>query len=75
MTFRLRITGEFGVEKTIVAVALMLLYAVGAAIAAWALAGGVTLLLGALCAIEATADRRRRARAEHLKRGLDRSAT
>jgi low temperature requirement protein LtrA len=61
VAFRLRIAGEFGVEKTVTAVALLALYAVGADMAAWVLAGSVTVLLAVLCVIETRADHRHRA--------------
>ena len=67
VAFRLRIAGVFGVEKTVVAVALLVLYALGSGVAAWALAGSVTILLAALCAIETTADRRHQARDEEAR--------
>jgi low temperature requirement protein LtrA len=67
--FRLRIVGEFGAEKTIVAAALMLWFAVGGGIAAWALAGGIALMLGVLCAVETTTDQRRRTRGEPRRAG------
>ncbi len=57
--FRLRIAGEFGREKAIVAAALMVLFALGGGLPAWALAGCVTVLLGALCAVETMSGRRR----------------
>jgi low temperature requirement protein LtrA len=57
--FRLRITGAFGVEKALAAAALLVLFALGSGLAAWALAGAVTLVLAALCAIETTIDQQR----------------
>jgi hypothetical protein len=68
--FRLRIAGAFGVEKAIVAAALMVLFAIGSGLAAWALAGGVTLLLATLCAIETTSGHRHPDRAEPRARAL-----
>jgi low temperature requirement protein LtrA len=56
VAFRLRIVGELGYEKLAVAVALLVLYAVGGGLAAWALAGAVTLLVAALCAYETRRD-------------------
>jgi low temperature requirement protein LtrA len=55
--FRLRIAGELEYEKVAVAAALIVLYAVGGGIDAWVLAGGVTVLVGALCAFETWRDR------------------
>ena len=50
--FRLRIAGSVGVEKLVAAAALLVLYTAGADLAAWALAGAVTVVLGAMCAYE-----------------------
>jgi low temperature requirement protein LtrA len=58
VAFRLRIAGSVGVEKLVAAAALLVLYAVGAGLAAWALAGAVTVVLGAMCAYETVAARR-----------------
>jgi len=55
--FLLRIVGDFGYEKAVTAVALLVLFAVGSGIPAWALAGAVTVLLGALCTIERSSER------------------
>jgi low temperature requirement protein LtrA len=52
VAFRLRIAGSIGVEKLAAAAALLVLYAAGADLAAWALAGAVTVVLGAMCAYE-----------------------
>jgi hypothetical protein len=58
VAFRLRIAGSVGVEKLVAAAALMVLYAAGGDLAAWALAGAVTLILGAMCAYESVSARR-----------------
>jgi low temperature requirement protein LtrA len=50
--FRLRMTGEAGVEKIVVAVAALLLYAVGGTLPAWLIAALLALLVGALCVVE-----------------------
>ena len=50
--FALRMVGELEYEKLGVAVALLVLYAVGGGVVAWALAGAVAVLMGALCAAE-----------------------
>jgi low temperature requirement protein LtrA len=50
--FALRMVGEVEYEKLGVAVVLLVLYAVGGGLAAWALAGAVAVLMGALCAAE-----------------------
>ena len=55
---RLRILGSVGWEKVVVAVALLVLYAVGGAMAAWSVAGTITVLLGAMCAFETVSTRR-----------------
>lgn len=57
-SFALRMVGRTEYEKLAVAAALLVLYAVGASLAAWALAGAVAVLLGALCAAESEAVRR-----------------
>jgi low temperature requirement protein LtrA len=60
VAFRLRILGEFGYEKAVVAAALLALYAIGGGLPAWSMAGAITVLLAALCAIETTAEYRAR---------------
>jgi low temperature requirement protein LtrA len=55
VAFRLRIVGSVGVEKLVAAAALLVLYALSAGLAAWALAGAVTVVLGAMCAYETAA--------------------
>jgi low temperature requirement protein LtrA len=52
VAFRLRMAGSLGVEKLVAAAALLVLYLVGGELAAWVLAGAVTLVLGAMCAYE-----------------------
>jgi low temperature requirement protein LtrA len=52
VAFGLRIAGSVGVEKLVAAAALLVLYAVGGGLAAWALAGAVTVVLVAMCAYE-----------------------
>ena len=56
--FALRMVGEVEYEKLAVAAALLVLFAVGGGLAAWALAVAVTALLGALCAVETESVRR-----------------
>jgi low temperature requirement protein LtrA len=58
VAFRLRLVGSVGVEKLVAAAALLALYAVGGDLAAWALAGAVTAVLWAMCAVETTSARR-----------------
>jgi low temperature requirement protein LtrA len=52
VAFGLRMVGSLGWEKLVAAGALLLLYAAGADIPAWTLAGAVTLLLWLMCAFE-----------------------
>ena len=56
--FALRMVGEVEYEKLAVAAALLVLFAVGGGLAAWALAVAVTALLGALCTVETESVRR-----------------
>jgi low temperature requirement protein LtrA len=56
--FALRMAGRLEYEKLGVAVALLVLYAAGGAIAAWAVAAAVAALLVALCAAESESVRR-----------------
>ena len=58
VAFRLRMVGSVGWEKVVAAVALMVLYAVGATWPAWTLEAAITILLGAMCAFETVAARR-----------------
>src|SRR3954452_14222769 len=58
VAFRMRLARSLGVEKLVAAAALLVLYAAGGALAAWALAGAVTVVLGAMCAVESVAARR-----------------
>jgi low temperature requirement protein LtrA len=58
VAFRLRMVGSVGWEKVVTAVALLLLYGVGAAWPAWTLEAAIALLLGAMCAFETVAARR-----------------
>jgi low temperature requirement protein LtrA len=55
MAFRLRIVGTLGREKLVVAVALLILHAVGGGLAAWALAAVATALVTGLCVAESLA--------------------
>jgi low temperature requirement protein LtrA len=56
--FRLRIAGELSPGPIVVAVALIALWAAGGSIPAWTLAGGISVLVGALCVAESlVADR------------------
>jgi low temperature requirement protein LtrA len=58
VAFGMRMVGAIGREKLIVAAALLALYAVSGGMAAWALAGTVTALLVAMCAVETVGARR-----------------
>jgi low temperature requirement protein LtrA len=58
VAFGLRMVGAVGVEKLVAAAVLLVLYAVGGDLAAWALAGAATVVLGAMCAVETVAGRR-----------------
>jgi low temperature requirement protein LtrA len=58
VAFRMRIAGSVEVEKLVAAAVLLVLYAGGGELAAWALAGAVTVVLGAMCAVETVAARR-----------------
>jgi low temperature requirement protein LtrA len=53
--FRLRIAGERSPGPLVVAVALIALWAFGGSIPAWTLAGGISVLVGALCVAESLA--------------------
>jgi low temperature requirement protein LtrA len=69
VAFRMRMIGEFGYEKAVVAVALVILYAASGGIPAWTLAGAVTVLLAVLCAVETIRDHPARTRlASHAPR-------
>ena len=57
VAFRLRMLGTFGYEKAVVAAALLVLYAVGAELPAWSMAGAIMALLAALCVVETATDR------------------
>jgi len=57
-SFGLRLLGALEYEKLAVAVALLVLYAVGGGLPAWAVAGTALALLGGLCLAEAEAVRR-----------------
>jgi low temperature requirement protein LtrA len=52
VAFGLRMVGSVGWEKLVTAAALLVLYAAGADMPAWTLAGAVTVLLGLMCAFE-----------------------
>jgi low temperature requirement protein LtrA len=56
--FRLRMDGSVGYEKLVVAVALMVLFALAGGLAAWVLAAVATALVAGLCAAERVADAR-----------------
>jgi low temperature requirement protein LtrA len=58
VAFGLRMVGVVGVEKLVAAVAVLALYALGAALDAWVLAGAVAAVLGVMCAAETVAARR-----------------
>jgi low temperature requirement protein LtrA len=55
LAFRWRILGEIGYQKGLVALAMLILFAVGGGLPAWALAAGLALLIGGLCALETRA--------------------
>jgi low temperature requirement protein LtrA len=59
--FRLRIAGTVGYEKLIVAVLLIMLYALSARLSGWTLAAMATVLLAGLCVTESDVLPRRRA--------------
>ncbi len=56
--FALRMVGEVEYEKLAAAAALVALFAVGGGLPAWAVAVGVTALVGALCLVETESVRR-----------------
>ena len=58
VAFRLRMGGTLSYARLCAVGALAVLFATGADLPAWALAGAVTLVLAALCAIEAARERR-----------------
>jgi hypothetical protein len=53
--FRWRLSGELEHEKLALAAALLVLYAVGSALAGWVLAAAIAVLLAGLCALETQA--------------------
>ena len=55
--FRRRLSGELERQKLAVAAALLVLYAVGSAMAGWVVAAAIAALLAGLCAVEAAAGR------------------
>ena len=55
--FRRRLSGELEHEKLAVAAALLVLYAVGSALAGWVVAAAIAALLAGLCAVETAAGR------------------
>lgn len=57
VAFGLRLIGTVGYEKLVVAVALLMLYAFGSALAAWSVALLITALMAALCVVENLGDR------------------
>jgi low temperature requirement protein LtrA len=62
VAFRLRMAGSVGYEKIVVALALVVLYAVGSGIADWVLMAAIAVLLVGLCAGEAAVERQSRSR-------------
>jgi low temperature requirement protein LtrA len=58
VAFQLRLVGAVGAEKLVAVAALLALYAIGGGLAALALAGAVTGVLGAMCAVESVSARR-----------------
>ena len=78
VAFRLRLANEIGYEKLTISAALILLYALGASLPAWAIAATATALMAALCAAEVAADRAGRPfgeRARGKDRGTEERAT
>jgi low temperature requirement protein LtrA len=57
-SFAARMAGSVEYEKLAVAAALLVLYAVGGGLPAWALAGAVAVILGGMCAAESETVRR-----------------
>ena len=55
--FRRRLSGELEHQKLAVAAALLVLYAVGSAMAGWVVAAAIAALLAGLCAVETAAGR------------------
>jgi len=55
--FRRRLSGELEHQKLAVAAALLILYAVGSALAGWVVAAAIAALLAGLCAVETAAGR------------------
>jgi low temperature requirement protein LtrA len=55
--FRRRLSGELEHQKLAVAAALLVLYAVGSALAGWVVAAAIVALLAGLCAVETAAGR------------------
>jgi low temperature requirement protein LtrA len=53
--FRLRLLGELGREKLVVALALIVLYAVGGGLPGWVMAAAIAVLLTCLCVAETAA--------------------
>jgi low temperature requirement protein LtrA len=58
VAFRLRLAGSVGYEKTVTAVALLALYALGSGLEGWVLLAVIAALMVALCAVETVAHRR-----------------
>ena len=58
MAFRWRMVGEVGYEKAVVALALLVLFAVGGGLAAWAMTGVIAVLVAGLCVVEYAVARR-----------------
>lgn len=59
--FRLRMLGEPGHGRIVVAVALLVLFAVGGSLPAWTITATVTVLILGLCVLDSLSDRRRSA--------------
>jgi low temperature requirement protein LtrA len=57
VAFRLRMVGELGYEKLAIAGSLLAVYAFGAHLPAWSVAGAITLLVAALCVLESVSER------------------
>lgn len=58
IAFRWRMVGEVGYEKAVVALALLVLFAVGGGLAAWAMTGVIAVLVAGLCVVEYAVARR-----------------
>ena len=71
--FRLRILGEHSFGRLLVALAMLVLFAAGGGLPAWAIGAGIAALMAALCAGEVMLAHAARARRRTLRRGQARS--